>query len=263
MQGGRTVCELFGISSAKKFYANYYLKTFFSHSVHHPHGWGLACISSKGAQIEKESVQASKSNYLKERLSQPICSELLLAHIRYATIGNIAYRNCHPFCGKDCCGNYWTLIHNGTIFDFSPINGYLKKQCGDTDSERVFLYFLDKINEAQRKKAARLNFEEKFELFDEIICCMSKNNKLNLLFTDGKYLFAHTNCLNTLYFLEENGTVILSTTALNEKNWRPLPFTRLTAFQKGKLIKTGTIHHNEYIENAEAMKLLYSIFANL
>ena len=89
------MCELFGISARDDFYANDYLKAFYAHSDFHPHGWGLACVSRNSALVEKESVKASTSNYLRERLSQPITEKLLLAHIRYATIGNVEYKNCH------------------------------------------------------------------------------------------------------------------------------------------------------------------------
>lgn len=257
------MCELFGLSSQNDFEANDYLKTFYSHSNHHPHGWGLACIARNGALIEKESISAFKSNYLKERLSQPIEARIILAHIRYATIGNVEYKNCHPFTGKDNTGRRWTLIHNGTIFDYPPLNRYIQKQMGDTDSERVFLYFLDKLNAAQTKKGSRLLFEERFELFDSIICDLAKGNKLNLMFSDGNYLYAHTNCRGTLYYLTKNNTTILSTHPLSEEAWQPLPFTRLTVFYNGKLLKTGTNHEHEYIESEENMRMLYSIFANL
>ena len=159
------MCEIFGVSSLNDFTANDYLRTFYSHSDFHPHGWGLACISRNGALVEKESVRASESHYLRERLSQPISSKILLAHIRYATIGNVEYKNCHPFTGKDSTGRRWTLIHNGTIFDFAPLNPYVRKQKGDTDSERIFLYLTDRLNEEQHRTGARLHFEERFALF--------------------------------------------------------------------------------------------------
>lgn len=257
------MCELFGSSALNKYEANEYLKTFFAHSTHQPHGWGLACISRNGALVEKESIAAYKSNYLKERLSQPVAARIMLAHIRYATIGNVEYKNCHPFTGKDNTGRRWTLIHNGTIFDYPPLNAYIKAQVGDTDSERIFLHFLEKLNEAQEKKGERLMFEERFELFDSIICDMAKDNKLNLLFSDGKYLYAHTNCKGTLYYLTKSNLTLLSTVPLSEEAWQPLPFTRLTAFYNGKLFRTGTNHWHEYIESEENVKLLYRIFANL
>lgn len=257
------MCELFGISSQKKYHANEYLKNFFSHSVRHPHGWGLACISGNNHQCEKESVQACESNYLKERLSQPVCGEILLAHIRYATVGNVEHRNCHPFSGRDRCGVCWAMIHNGTIFDYPPINGYIRKQSGDTDSERIFLYLIDRINELERQKGSKLCFEEKFGLFDGIAGDMAEGNKLNLMLTDGKYLFVHSNCRNTMYYLEEDGTVIISTTPLDDKNWQLIPFMQPCAFHRGKLIEKGTMHGHEYIESEEAIELLYRIFSNL
>ena len=257
------MCEIFGISSQSNFTANDYLRTFFSHSNHHPHGWGLACITLDGALIEKESIRASDSNYLKERLSQPISARTMLAHIRYATIGNVDYKNSHPFTDRDNTGRRWTLIHNGTIFDFPPLNSYVHKQKGDTDSERIFMYLIEKLNEAQNKKGSRLSFDERFELFDSIMCRMSKDNKLKLLFSDGKYLYAHTNCRGTLYYLTRDNTTMISTTMLTDEEWQPLPFTRLMAFNKGKVVRTGTNHNNEYFESEESMKLLYQIFANL
>ena len=90
------MCELFGFSAQNELTANDYLKAFFAHSDFHPHGWGLACVSRGGALIEKESVKASDSHYLRERLSQPISEKLLLAHIRFATIGNVEYKTAIP-----------------------------------------------------------------------------------------------------------------------------------------------------------------------
>lgn len=257
------MCEIFGISSLGGVSANDLLKTFFSHSESHPHGWGLACISPDGALIEKESIKASKSNYLRERLSMPIEAKLLLAHIRYATIGNVEYKNCHPFTGRDNTGRRFTLIHNGTIFDYPPLNKYIKTQKGDTDSERVFLHIIECLNEKQVQKGGRLSFGERFALFDEIVCNMSKGNKLNLMFSDGKYLYAHTNCRGTLYYLTKDNTTLLATVPLTGEAWQPLPFARLLAFCKGKLIQTGTNHNNEYIECEDSIRMLYRIFADL
>ena len=70
------MCEIFGVSSLNDFTANDYLRTFYSHSDFHPHGWGLACISRNGALVEKESIKALSSNYLRERLSQPITAKI-------------------------------------------------------------------------------------------------------------------------------------------------------------------------------------------
>lgn len=108
-------------------------------------------MEEKEVQIEKEPVQATKSNYLKERLSVPIQVKNAFAHIRYATIGNVEYKNCHPYTKKDRNGRSWTLVHNGTIFHYQPLDRYVRLQNGDTDSERILLYLVDLVNQEERR----------------------------------------------------------------------------------------------------------------
>ncbi len=252
------MCMIFAVSSKDSFEANDYLNTFFSNSDKHPHGWGLAYLRSDNMVIKKECVQASRSKKLADTLRRPLRSPLILAHIRYATIGNVEQANCHPFSGLDARHNRWTLIHNGTIFDYPPLSRFIKKQKGETDSERVFLYILNEVG-----KTAGSDFHERFALLDRIVGDMAGGNKLNLLFTDGEYLYAHTNCRDTLFYLQEKGTVIAATQPLDGKPWRKMPMCTLLAFKDGELIVSGTPHGHEYTENAENVKMLYRIFSNL
>ena len=66
-----------------------------------------------------------------------------------------------------------------------------------------------------------------------------------------------------MHCLSKNGITLISTQPLSDENWQLVPFGQLLAFNKGKLIKTGTEHHHEYIHSEDEMKLLYQIFANL
>ena len=91
------MCELFGFSSQKKQNITGYLKEFYSHSVHHPHGWGLVTFEGNTASIEKQPMQASKSLRLQARLAESVEAAAAFGHIRYATIGQIEYDNCHPY----------------------------------------------------------------------------------------------------------------------------------------------------------------------
>ena len=178
------MCELFGINSEENIQINDYLKEFFSHSYAHPHGWGMACMNENMVQVEKEPMQASKSNYLKERLSVPVQAKNAFAHIRYATIGNVEYRNCHPYTKKDKSGRWWTLIHNGTIFDYAPLNKYVSIQNGDTDSERILLYLVELVDQEERRLQRTLDAKERFWLLDSVIAKMAEGNKLNLMLYD-------------------------------------------------------------------------------
>lgn len=257
------MCELFGICSAENYQINDYLKEFFSHSKDHPHGWGFACMEKNQVQVEKEPAQAIKSHYLKKRLTVPVVVKNAIAHIRYATIGNVEYKNCHPYTMKDKSGRQWTLAHNGTIFDYQPLNRFISLQRGDTDSERILLYLVEKINKKEKELCRSLNAEERFQLLDSIIVDMSNGNKLNLLIYDGELFYVHTNYKNSLYELDKENAALFSTKPLKKDLWHPVDFTTLLAYKKGQRIFSGTNHGNEYRDNEENMKLLYRIFAGL
>lgn len=259
------MCELFGACSQDRYQIDEYLKEFFSHSSSHPHGWGLACMEGNEISIEKEPMQASKSNYLKERLSVPVRVKTAFAHIRYATIGNVEYKNCHPYTKKDIHGRQWTLIHNGTIFECPKLNRYVSLQNGSTDSERILLYIVEQVNEREKQLGRKLAGEERFYLLDSIIAKMSKGNKLNLMLYDGELFYVHTNYANSLYQLEKEHQIVFSTTPLGKEKleWQPVTFTTLLAYSQGERIFTGTDHGNEYIDSEENMKYLYSIFSDL
>lgn len=257
------MCEIFGACFDREYCINSYLKSFYSHSNNHPHGWGLAYMDDSNISIAKESLEASKSHYLKEHLSQPIVSKTVLAHIRYATIGNIDYKNCHPYSKRDNFSRRWTLIHNGTIFDYPRLNKFLRLQKGDTDSERILLYIIEQINSIQEITGKPLAAEERFTLLDSIVSDMSKGNKLNLLIFDGEYMYAHTNYADHLHYLKKEEGIIFSTLPLTDEKWKKVPFTSLQAYKDGRHIFSGTNHNNEFIDNEESMKYLYQIFSDL
>ncbi len=114
----RTImCEIFGITSKNKIQADYMLNKFFSHSVEHQHGWGIAIFDGFSVSVEREPVRAIDSVYLKNRLTGDFLVDKMMAHIRRATSGLAEYNNTHPFVKADESGRKWTLVHNGHIFD--------------------------------------------------------------------------------------------------------------------------------------------------
>ena len=201
--------------------------------------------------------------YLKEKLSVPFSMKNGFAHIRNATIGNVKYKNCHPYTMKDNGGRRWTLIHNGTIFDYRPLNKYIKIQDGSTDSERILLYIVDLINRCEQELKRPMNEAERFQLLDSVIADMAKGNKVNLMLYDGDLFYVHTNYANSLYELDKENQILFSTTPLTKEEWHPVTFTTLQAFRQGKKIFMGTNHGNEYRDSEENTKFMYSIFAGI
>ena len=257
------MCELFGVSSAKRVQVNDLLREFFSHSEKHPNGWGLATFYGGAASIEKEPMQASKSAYLKERLSHRMDVSTLLAHIRLATIGNMEYGNSHPFVKQDASGRRSALIHNGTIFDYPALSPYQYQQKGGTDSERVLLYLVDQIDRRQADLGRAMNAAERFEFLDPLIADMAQGNKLNLIVYDGELMYVHTNYADSLYVWENGNTAIFCTVPLKVGRWTPVPFTSLCVYHEGKRVFQGRPHGHEYVVNERDMQFLFSAFANL
>lgn len=257
------MCEMLGMSAKKKRRANGLLRAFYSHAEAHPHGWGLARFPGGASVVEKEAVKATESERLKELLAEPIEERVLLAHIRRATVGQIEYKNCHPFRATDNRGRIWTLMHNGTMFNGPQLNAFMGLQYGDTDSERILLYFIDQIDQAQNRLHRPLDESERFAVLSAVIAVLSKGNKLNLLFFDGDVLYAHCNFRDTLHVWREDGTVTFSTCPLPIGRWEAVPFTSLVAVKDGEIVRTSTPHGNEYIYNPDDYKMVYMDFARL
>lgn len=252
------MCELFAFSGKEPVALNSYLKEFFSHSLEHMHGWGLAFFYENAVNVEKEPVPAYKSQYLKERLSEEIEVQTLFAHIRLATKGNMEYLNSHPFVKRDNYKRTWTLIHNGTIFECDCLDSYFHVQKGQTDSERILYYIVDCINRLQEQEGRALSKMERFRELDRIMCEITyPNNKVNLIIYDGELMYVHTNNKGTLYEKRLPEGRMIATVPLDRTEWFPLKMNTLLAFEKGNPVYSGINHGNEYIFREKDMRFLH------
>lgn len=250
------MCEIFGLNARTPLVINDWLRELYSHSARFPNGWGLAIMDGNEVNIEKEPVQAIASTYLKHRLEEPVEASCALAHIRHAVPESMQYCNCHPFSKKELTGRRWTVAHNGAIFQFDPLEPYKKIQRGITDTERILLYIVDRMNQAAAGYGRPLTPEERFILLDQIFCTMSEGNRLNMLIFDGEYMYAHTNKKDDLFYRQTEDYTVVATKPLDQEPWFPLPFTTLMCFKDGKIAFTGTDHGKEFIETEEHLRIL-------
>lgn len=257
------MCELFGVSARNRTVVNGFLKEFFSHSVKHANGWGMAIFYENSVSLEKEPVQAIKSSYLKERLQQKIAVRNMIAHIRLATVGDMEYVNCHPFVLRDRFDRCWTLAHNGTVFDYPKHHPYLHQQEGRTDSERILYFLVDQVNLRQAELGRALTREERFALLDVWIRDMAQGNKLNLLIYDGEVLYVHTNYKNSLFYSQREDALLFATTPLDDGRWNAHPFTTLCAYREGRKLFQGKNHGREYRDNDKDMHMMFADYAAL
>lgn len=235
------MCMLYGFSGSRKYELNKSLEEFFSHSKRHPHGWGLGIYYEKNESpvIMKQSTSASKSSIVKNLVKGSIPGKVAVGHIRYATMGEKSFVNTHPFV-QEIMGKEWTFAHNGSIKVDEIANSLYITPQGETDSEMIFCYIIQNIVED----------EDTIESIEKSIEKLSKYGKLNLIFTDGEYMYIHTNYENSLFVYEDKELACFSTkpltnTATYEK-WASVPLNRLLVYKNGKIIYEGKIHNNQY-----------------
>lgn len=261
------MCQLFAISSHKPYLINDLLGEFFTYSKENPHGWGYADFSQKNSFVLRSPEKASESKQAKLLVACPLAVTDALAHIRYATVGDIAEANTHPFTAHDVSGRHWTLIHKGTIFSSDLLDAYFHTQTGGTDSERILLYLLDRINAATISKDSPLEPDERFALFEQVATELSPNNCVNLVVYDSDQFYIHSNYQGGLNILTKEKNVVLCTSPLTSaaavQSWQPLTLCTALAYKHGSLLYTGTAHNFEYYDKSSDAKYLYQDYAAL
>lgn len=257
------MCELFGLSGKTGTDITDKLREFFSHAPENPNGWGFFYENEGRRFFHKESLSAEKSRFVKELTAGRVLAENAVGHIRLATIGHASTDNSHPFEAVDESGRRWIFAHNGTIFEGDTLDAYFHIQKGETDSERIFLYFLDLINERIRRNNEPLDEEERFEILQTAIAELAPQNKLNLLIFDGEILYAHTNYKDSLYEMTEGANTFISTRPLSGGDWKNLPFTRLVSYKDGRRIRIGEDHGHEYIPDEASINAIMLAYSEL
>jgi len=263
------MCQLFGISTAQPAPLNDLLREFFCHAEENPHGWGFADLSNRDPLILRSPRRADQCDAAASLLSRPLTVSCALAHIRYATVGQVEQANCHPFSGIDASGRKWTLIHKGTIFSYEPLNSYFYKQAGSTDSERILLYLIDAIDARLSLKGAPLEADERFAIFDEVTAALAPGNCLNLLVYDSDRLYLYSNFAGGLSLLRRRDGMVFCTSHLVSagpwaiSGWQPVPLCVAQSYRKGALVDEGPVRHDVYQQNPEDTRYLYQDFAGL
>lgn len=126
-------------------------------SREHCDGWGIATWDpSRGPNVVR-GIAAAHADPGFATAASPGPSNLLFAHVRQASVGNVMLENVHPFARGP-----WAFMHNGTLTDFhrhrEALEGHIDPDLratltSTTDSERCFLLFLT----ALRARTGRLD----------------------------------------------------------------------------------------------------------
>ena len=254
------MCELLGLCFNKEVSFRWAFSGLKAGAKENPDGWGAAWYDEYGSQIIKESRPALRSR-LAEEFQEHLGarSRIFVSHIRRATRGRVGYINTHPFYRR-FDQKTWVFAHNGTM-DTSQLSIPSSKftPIGETDSELVFCSLLSWLSLC----GIKLTGENGFNLLHEKLREINRLGELNLIFSDGRHLFAYHDRTGHvgLHFLlrqapykvvrlrgqyltinlaevidpEERGYIVASEPLSNE-NWNRVEPGQLLIFSKGNSI---------------------------
>ncbi len=252
------MCELFALSSAKDGKVSDYLMSFFLRSQYNPHGWGVGFYAHHDIVLHKEPVPAYMSYSTRQLLYEDTKSvQTLIAHIRDATVGSVSYGNTHPFSRKSG-EQTWLFAHNGTIAGYRELALHRHFPEGTTDSEYIFCYILEAIED----RGIETWTEDDFNWLWKLLYRLNDRGKLNLVMSNGELLFAYFDkrgykglCFQPIQFTSHDdvepvseeserteiaGYIIVSL-PVNDVQWFPFAFGELIVFREGRVVFAS--HH--------------------
>lgn len=153
----------------------------------HKDGFGIAFFEDRGLRHFVDCETAAASPVAAMIKAYPIRSELVIAHIRKATVGAVALQNCHPFV-RELWGRYWVFAHNGDLKDYRPPLHGAFRPVGDTDSERAFCWLMQELAKAH---ASVPGIAELSRTLRELLPRPAAHGTFNMLLSNGQALWAH------------------------------------------------------------------------
>ncbi|MEO0288883.1 MAG: class II glutamine amidotransferase [candidate division WOR-3 bacterium] len=237
------MCQLLGICANKEVDIQFSLKEFQYRGKKNKHGWGFAFFKNGKWEILKKPDSLEKEDIKEQKFT--FKSGIIIGHVRLASCGDQNYGNTHPFKMDN-----WAFAHNGTV-KIDNLHLKILKPKGKTDSEHIFCYLMEKIQNKTTEIEKILEKES-----DEI----KRYGRLNFLISDGKKLYAYGD--DSLFYTQRKApfklvklkdvqyemnladiksqdekAIIIATERLTEKeNWHRI--TGLKVFENGELISS-------------------------
>jgi len=195
IEGDCVMCELFAFCGEHPALLHFALQEFASHSddTRNAEGWGIAHYVDGDVRLVKEAAVARNSACLQFIEQHPVNTTLLLSHIRRATQGAMAVRNCQPFM-RELGGAMHVFAHNGHLdraaleqlaatAEFSPV--------GETDSELAFCVLLAGLRPLWRNGTRPPAIDQRRQVVAAFARQMRELGPANFIYADGDALFAH------------------------------------------------------------------------
>ena len=227
----------------------------------HKDGWGLAYYADEDVRLVKDPEPASTSECVRFIHEHPFISGVVLSHIRRATQGRMAMKNCQPFA-RELGGRMHVFAHNGDL-DLPRLRALMPLRhyhpVGDTDSEYAFCALLDRL-----RRPAPLH--ERLRVLLPFAAALRELGQANFLYADGDALFLHADRRSPgagepatapgLHVVQRNcargQTVLLAASVplTPEPGWRGLSRGELLAVRGGAIVARCRLPGQEALASA-------------
>ena len=189
------MCELFAMSARHATTVSLSLEEFSRHgglTGPHKDGWGIGWYEDGDIRVIKESHASASSACARFIQTNPFSSSLVISHIRKATLGPVASRNCQPFV-RELGGVWHCFAHNGELPGIerdSRFRAVEFRPVGETDSEHAFCALMDRMRPLWSSSSPPSQGERKV-LVSRFGAALRELGPANFLYCDGSTLFAH------------------------------------------------------------------------
>ena len=166
-----------------------------------PLGWGVAFYQGGEVLMRRRPID-ERTDIDVAALASDVRADLVVGHVRHATVGALRTENTHPFRYRQ-----WVFAQTGTISEFDHIRDRLGASVpdflrsgirGDTDAEVLFHVFLSFLHDAGRLNDGQVDATQMAEALRSCLAVVdgitsevgAPAANLNLLVSDGNQLIA-------------------------------------------------------------------------
>jgi len=189
------MCELFAMSSRFPADVHFSLEAFSRRgglAGRNKDGWGLAYYVDHDVRLVKEPQPAGDSACIRFIQDHPFTSAIVVSHIRRATRGLVAMKNCQPF-QRELGGCMHVFAHNGDL-EPDSLRARMRLDAfhpvGETDSEYAFCALLDRLRAAWLRER-RPALAKRHDIVARFAVELRALGPANFLYSDGDALFVH------------------------------------------------------------------------
>ncbi len=234
------MCQLLGLNCATPTDASFSFTGFCQrggNTAEHADGWGIAFFEGRGLRLFVEQESAAQSPMAQFLQSYPLKSKNIIAHVRKATMGEVALENAHPFT-RELWGHNWVFAHNGDLKNYFPHLHRHFHPVGSTDSERAFCWLLQELSKSH---ASLPSVAELTLTLRELLPQVRRFGSFNFLLSNGEALWAH--CSTELHYLVRQHPFAQAT--LKDQDWT-VNFAELNQpGERAAVIVTAPLTHDE------------------